>query len=412
MTVAASDIATEWAARLIDSASPSRPSDDAVVALEQWVHRLLVALSGPRWDSTIGERAGAALVDLGFSDPAAISVSVPTLLRLGERAGADAARTATMIGDLAQGFARATIATRQPASEGFETAFRHASVAIAIGDTEGRIIDANPAFENLTGHTLADLRGRSGFDFAPSEQAAIQQRVHDELARSDTGTIRLEGQIQRPDGSHAWVAWTVTRCLSASGEPYLLGFGEDVTDYHTTTTHLQWQAHHDPLTMLANRRHLIDRCQTLIDEAGTGDVAAVCAMDIDDFKTINDTYGHTVGDNLLVAVAARLQACIDRDTDVLARYGGDEFIALLAPPTDQQHTHSIVERLHAAMAKPFDIDRIRLQTSLSIGAFIAPIGDHRVTELLAAADDCLYAAKALGKNQWVLHTAASIETAD
>ncbi len=413
MMIAASDIAAEWAARLTATADPPQSSAGVAAVLEQWVHRLLVAMSSPRGDSTVGERAGAALVTLGFSDPDVISLSVPTLLRLSEDAGADPVRAATLVGDFGQGFARARIAASQPASERFETAFRHASVAIAIGDTEGRIIDANPAFEKLTGATLAGLRGRSGFDFAPSEQATVQQRVHDELARSDTGTIRLEGRIQRPDGSEAWVAWTVTRCSSASGEhTYLLGFGEDVTDYHTTTTQLQWQAHHDPLTMLANRRHLIDRCQTLIDQAVEGDIGAVCAMDIDEFKTINDTHGHTVGDSLLVAVAARLRACIDRDTDMLARFGGDEFIALLAPPTDEQHTHSIVERLHTAMADPFDIDNVCLRTSLSIGAFVAPIGDYRVTELLAAADDCLYAAKALGKNRWVLHTSASLGAAD
>ncbi|NEW37644.1 diguanylate cyclase [Nocardia cyriacigeorgica] len=410
MRGAASDIAGEWAARLSATTEPARSREEVVAVLEQWVHRLLADVAGPREEPAVGERAGAALVELGFTDPAAIAESVPALLRLSECADMDPCRLAALVGDVGHGFARAAIAARQPAPEGFEAAFRHASVAIAIGDTEGRIIDANPAFEKVTGQTVAASRGRSGFDFAPAEQARIQQRVHEELARSGTGTVRIEGRIRRPDGAEGWVAWTVTRCLSASGEhTYLLGFGEDVTEYHNTTESLQWQAHHDPLTSLANRRHLIARCQALIDAADPGDIAAVCAMDVDDFKTINDTHGHAIGDRLLVAIAARLCTCLDPGTDLLARYGGDEFIALLAPPTDEQRARAIVETLHSAMAQTFDLDdHTSLETSLSIGIFIAPVAGYRVTELLTAADRCLYAAKALGKNRWVLHTPASM----
>ncbi|MFE3442890.1 diguanylate cyclase domain-containing protein [Nocardia sp. NPDC059180] len=411
MVVTASDIAADWAARLCGTTDIRRSRDELATALEGWVHRLLVAVAGPRWEPETAESAGAALVGLGFDDPSAIALSTPTLLQLSEHADASPSRLAAMAGDFGNGFARAAIASaRQPAPEGFETAFRHASVAIAIGDDDGRIIDANPAFEKLTGYPVATLRGKSGFDFATAEQTTVQRHIHDELARSDTGTLRIEGHFQRPDGTDGWIAWTVTRCRSTSGEhTYLLGFGEDVTDYHNTTKSLQWQAHHDPLTSLANRRHLLVRCQTLIDESAPGDLAAVCAIDIDNFKTINDTHGHTVGDRLLVTVAARLRACLDPEADTVARYGGDEFIALLAPPTDEHRTRTVIQQLHAAMTKPFSIDDdLTIQTTLSIGAFIAPVAEYRVTDLLTAADNCLYAAKSLGKNRWILHSPTSL----
>lgn len=394
--------AARWAAQLLAAADDTAPPERLVAELAAWTDRLLAALATGRPDPAVAERAGAAVHDLGCADPVAIARSMPILQAMTEATGADAAAFGTLAGGFGQGFARALAQAATPATEGLEAAFRHASIAISIGDAYGNIINANPAFERLTGKTLAELQGTSGFDLAEEEVHQARERVHGELERSETGTIRIEGEYVRPDGSEGWANWTVTRCVSASGGSYLLGFGEDTTERRTTTERLHWQAHHDPLTALANRRHLLAQLDTLITEAAPDDIAAVCALDMDGFKEINDAFGHTVGDSLLIEVAARMQACLDPETDVLARIGGDEFIAVLPPPADEARIQRTVDLLHAAVDEPFVVAEHEIQITISLGAIFARIAGAEPRDLLTAADNCLYAAKALGKNRWIL----------
>lgn len=392
------NFAARWAAQLTEGAVPS---DHRVAALETWTDRLLATLATGAPDPVVAEQAGAAVYGLGCTDPVVIARSMPILQELSEHAGADTAAFGLVAGGFGHGFARA-LAAATPATEGLEAAFRHASIAISIGDAHGNIINANPAFARLTGKSLAELQGTSGFELSDVDVHSIREQVHGELERSENGTIRLEGEYVRPDGTQGWATWTVTRCVSASGGRYLLGFGEDTTEHRTTTDRLHWQAHHDPLTALPNRRHLLTQLDTLITEAGPDDLAAVCALDMDGFKDINDAFGHTVGDSLLIEVAARLQACLDPETDVLARIGGDEFIAVLPPPADEERVEKTVHLLQAAVEEPFLVADHQIEITISLGAVMSRIAGGAPSDLLTAADNCLYAAKALGKNRWIL----------
>ncbi|MFE6924480.1 diguanylate cyclase domain-containing protein [Nocardia sp. NPDC057663] len=389
-------VAARWAAQLV-----AAPPAQLVATLETWTDRLLATLATGSPDPVVAEQAGAAVYGLGCTDPVVIARSMPILQELSEHAGADTAAFGVVAGGFGHGFARA-LAAAAPATEGLEAAFRHASIAISIGDAHGNIINANPAFERLMGKSLAELQGRSGFELADDDVHGIREQVHGELERSENGTIRLENEYVRPDGTEGWTTWTVTRCVSASGGLYLLGFGEDTTEHRTTTDRLHWQAHHDPLTALPNRRHLRTQLDTLITAAGPEDLAAVCALDLDDFKDINDAFGHTVGDSLLVEVAARLQACLDPETDVLARIGGDEFIAVLPPPADEERVEKAVHLLQAAVEEPFVVADHQIEITISLGAVMSRIAGGTPRDLLTAADNCLYAAKALGKNRWIL----------
>ncbi|MEV6362693.1 sensor domain-containing diguanylate cyclase [Nocardia asteroides] len=394
-------IAARWAARLRDLAPGTVAPDQLASFLEPWVQRLRATLATPTPDPDVAAAAATALYHLGCTDPAAIARSMPSLRELSEAAGADAAGFGTVAGGFGEGFARAGAATA-PATEGLEAAFRHASIAISIGDANGNIINANPAFERLTGKSLAELQGTSGFELAEIDLHSAREMVHGGLERSETGTVRIESEFQRPDGTDGWATWTVTRCVSASGTLYLLGFGEDTTEHRTTTDLLHWQAHHDPLTALANRRQLRARLDTLVEEAGAADRAAICALDLDGFKDINDAYGHTVGDSLLIEVTARLQACLDPETDLLARIGGDEFIVVLPPPADEAAVEGVVDLLRAAVAAPFRVAEHDIRITISLGAIVSHLAGSTPRELLTAADNCLYAAKALGKNRWIL----------
>ncbi|MGY0499240.1 diguanylate cyclase domain-containing protein [Nocardia sp. FBN12] len=404
--VPARRFARQWAAQLATVATLGRGEDELVDILEDLLARLLISLANPAWDPTIGENLGIAVADLGFRSPAAIDASLPTLREVCVHAGVTPEVLTSLASRFGLGIGRSLTSesVTAHAADGFEIAFRHASVAISIGDSRGRIIDANPAFERLLGYPLDHLRGLDGFDLAGDTAEVERQRIFAELAGNDSGTVRFESEQTRPDGSTRWVGWTVTHCLSDDGErTYLLGFGQDLTEQHTAAQRLHWQAHHDPLTGLTNRRGLHTELHSLIGAAAAGASAAVCALDVDGFKAVNDTYGHAVGDQILVELAERLRRCLSTDQEVLARLGGDEFIVVL-PPSAVDRTRETVDLLHAAVVEPFALPGGPVSVSVSIGAVVTPLAGRRVPDLLAEADECLYQAKALGKNRWILRT--------
>ncbi|MFC8381899.1 diguanylate cyclase domain-containing protein [Nocardia sp. NPDC057272] len=404
--------ARQWAAHLAAVTTPVRGEDELVDVLEDLLDRVLIALANPAWDPTIGENLGIAVADLGFRSPAVIDASLPTLCEVCRHAGTTPEVLTSLASRFGLGVGRGlTSESVTPhAADGFEIAFRHASVAMSIGDARGRIIDANPAFERLVGYPLDQLRGLDGFDLAGDTADVERRRIFDELAGNDSGAVRFESEQPRPDGTTRWVGWTITQCVSADGErAYLLGFGQDLTEQHTAAQRLHWQAHHDPLTGLTNRRGLHTALHSLVGDAHPGQCAAVCALDVDGFKAVNDTYGHAVGDQILVELAERLRRCLSTDQELLARLGGDEFIVVL-PPSAVDRARKTIDLLHAAVVDPFALPDGPISVSVSIGAVVTPLTGRRVPELLAEADDCLYQAKALGKNRWILRTDAQSGT--
>ncbi|MEV0857065.1 sensor domain-containing diguanylate cyclase [Nocardia fluminea] len=404
--------ARQWAARLAAVSTPVCGEDELADVLEELLTRVLIALDNPAWDPAAGENLGIAVADLGFRSPTVIDASLPTLCDVCRHAGATPQVMTSLAARFGLGVGRGL--TFEPvtahAADGFEIAFRHASVAMSIGDDRGRIIDANPAFERLMGYPLDELRGLDGFDLAGDTADIERRRIFADLADNDSGTVRFESEQPRPDGSTRWVGWTITQCVSADGErTYLLGFGQDLTEQHTAAQRLHWQAHHDPLTGLTNRRGLHTGLHSLISNAHPGQCAAVCALDVDGFKAVNDTYGHAVGDQILVELAERLRQCLNTDQELLARLGGDEFIVVL-PPCAVEQARKTIDLLHGAVVEPFTLPDGPRSISISIGAVVTPLTGRRVPELLAEADDCLYQAKALGKNRWILRTGAQSST--
>ncbi|MGM7647978.1 diguanylate cyclase domain-containing protein [Nocardia sp. JW2] len=388
------DHADEWARRLAELGPVSRDS------LVEQVRRVVAELGEASHESAFeaGERAARALADFGLTDPAVIAASVPVLRAVAESARPrDLATGDALLGGFGTGFARALCAA-PPHAEGYEIAFHHSSIGISIGDENGMILDANPAFERLIGRDLAELRSTTGFTMFPADrQTEVRERVMRALDDSPTGSIQIEGRFPRQDGSMVWTSWTVTRCASADGERrYLLGFGEDITERRTTTEQLQWQAMHDPLTALPNRRYLLDRLHTVIDEADPEARAGVCALDLDNFKEVNDSFGHIVGDKLLAAVSNRLESAAAAHGCVLARTGGDEFVVLAEPPADQDLLDRLVAALHKALSTPVTVDTVSIDVTVSIGAVLIALVGQGPDHLLTRADQALYAAKYAG----------------
>lgn len=151
---------------------------------------------------------------------------------------------------------------------------------------------------------------------------------------------------------------------------------------------------HDPLTALPNRRYLLDRLAAMIAAADPDAVAGICALDLDNFKQVNDTYGHTAGDRVLTALSARLESTAAHHECLLARTGGDEFIVLVGPPADAERLDRVVASLRAALREPFVLDGTASVMTMSIGAVLVQLAGAEVSTLLDRSDRALYAAKA------------------
>jgi diguanylate cyclase (GGDEF)-like protein len=163
----------------------------------------------------------------------------------------------------------------------------------------------------------------------------------------------------------------------------------------------------DPLTGLANRLLLADRLdQALALARRHAAKAGLMYLDLDHFKTINDTHGHGVGDDLLRAVSTRLQECL-RTSDTLARIGGDEFVIVLAELSSPEEAIRVAQRIVSALALPFELGNVVVQTSSSIGIAIHPEGGDDAQTLTIHADQAMYQAKRQGRNAYVLYHTSS-----
>jgi diguanylate cyclase (GGDEF)-like protein len=159
-------------------------------------------------------------------------------------------------------------------------------------------------------------------------------------------------------------------------------------------THLEFMAFYDSLTKLPNRSYFEKLVQNLIDSAVSN--FFLIFIDVDDFKEINDTYGHECGDHLLKCIAQRIKSNL-REKDIVSRYGGDEFVALIHQQADVD-IHHILDRLIQANKKPFAIKNHHIRTTLSFGAAEYPTHGQTIREVLSCADKAMYSAKQSGKN--------------
>ena len=286
----------------------------------------------------------------------------------------------------------------------FRCVFDSSAMALAIGDTDGTLLYANRSLADMIGLPVEQLGGVSVFRFAhPDDKNEINTVVFDGLVRARDGMAKLERRLVRPDGSIRWVAFTISFVKGSSGQgDYLLAVGEDVTERHGLDEELQRQARHDALTGVPNRRYLFEKMKMLTATVQGDDRAGLCFVDLDRFKQINDRYGHGIGDQVLCTVATRLHDNLVGDDCTLARIGGDEFVALLAPPVDDQRVAAVADRMLSVLACPITVGDLTLRVSASIGAVIATISNTDPADLLNAADRELYRAKTRGKDRWVL----------
>jgi diguanylate cyclase (GGDEF)-like protein/PAS domain S-box-containing protein len=275
------------------------------------------------------------------------------------------------------------------------------SDVVLLLDATGRILYANRRLTSRYGHDQDRVVGQPMTALlSPDDRPGAERWLTELVAAGDQSHARTRLRITGPDGSTHDVEWNGTNQL---GDPLIGGIivsGRDITDLvamedqvREQTELLVHSASHDPLTGLLNRGAFLGRFAELLAErrAAAGEVV-VLFCDLDRFKTVNDTYGHEVGDQVLDVVAARLRACV-RDDDVLARYGGDEFTILLADDATPAVVTGLVARLQATIAEPIAVGDVIADVGVTVGVSREPIDAARVDVMLRDADQAMYAKK-------------------
>ena len=289
--------------------------------------------------------------------------------------------------------ARSTVALEQ-ARRRFQQAFHSAPTGMALVRLDdSRLVDANQALADMLERPLESLIGMGIREITHPDdlRAAATQRARLELGIADT--YLLEQRYIRSDGEYVW-ARTRVSVTEDEGVALAITHIEDVTDQRLAAERLTHAATHDDLTELPNRAALVERLDALLVGAMPGDVS-VLFIDLDNFKVVNDSLGHGVGDELLREIARRLRTVM-RDTDRLARFGGDEFVVFVDGGVDPA---VVAERLRREVQRPVVVDGHELVTTASIGFAVNSGLGLTADDLLRDADAAMYRAKAGGRDR-------------
>lgn len=268
-----------------------------------------------------------------------------------------------------------------------------------ITSPNNEILKVNPAFTRLTGYRPEEVLGKNPRILASKRHSVSFYEAMWESINTN-GFWRGEVWNKKKNGDLYAEILSISAVRDESGElqHYIAAF-TDISEQKALEMQLDQIAYYDALTGVPNRRLLSDRMsQALARARRSGLFLAVCYLDLDGFKPINDTYGHKAGDELLVEIAQRLQGEL-RDTDTLARVGGDEFVLLLAELPFANTAEEILQRVLAALNRPIEIGDASVSVSASIGVALYPPHGQDADLLLQHADQAMYQAKNSGKNR-------------
>jgi len=272
-------------------------------------------------------------------------------------------------------------------------AFDYLFDAVVVTDSVGIIIDWNKGSEKLYGYSKEQAIGQPvNILHVPEDSEHITAEVISTVER--LGRWSGEVRMLRKDGS---IGWIESMCVPIYDEDQkmvgALGINRDITKRKNETERLEHLAHYDQLTNVPNRYLLLDRLTHLITQSKRNEHRfALFFIDVDKFKLINDTKGHVYGDQVLVEIALRLKHSI-RNSDTLARFGGDEFIILFENISEKKDASIMTETLAQALKPALNINGDKINISCSIGVAIFPDDGLTTDRLLGAADEAMYRTK-------------------
>jgi diguanylate cyclase (GGDEF)-like protein/PAS domain S-box-containing protein len=288
------------------------------------------------------------------------------------------------------------------AEERYRSFFEKAVEGIFQTSLDGTFRDVNPAMVRLLGYNCPDeLLGKPGL-MAELILDDAEREAYLAALESEGYVSNWEFRLRRKDGKVVWISES-SRLVTSEEESYIEGVVEDVTERKLCEEDLQRQATIDSLTDIPNRTLFFDRLEHAVASSRRYDEKlAVLFIDLNDFKKVNDSHGHGVGDTLLRQVAGRFRERV-RASDTLARLGGDEFGVILPVVEGRPAVAKVAEGLLAALEEPFHVDGHEVMVGATIGISLYPEHAEAAAELVRMADMAMYAAKRGGKSPYAFH---------
>ncbi len=276
----------------------------------------------------------------------------------------------------------------------FRVAMASAPVGMAVLDLDRRITQVNPALCALLSHGEQWLVGRNIADIIDPDDDVVDRSARSRLRRNPDQAVTVEHRLIRSDGARVWVQQSLNLVNGPGGRPsgYVSQFA-DVTEAREARHRLRDLAGRDPLTDLLNRRELTTRLRLVMDDQRG--LLALLFIDLDGLKQVNDTHGHVVGDQVIRVQARRLRDAVGEE-NLVARYGGDEFVVVLLNPAELSAAEALAERIHGATRTPIRVGDLSISVTCSIGIATSAAGDFDAA--LEGADAAAYRAKRAGRN--------------
>jgi diguanylate cyclase (GGDEF)-like protein/PAS domain S-box-containing protein len=283
--------------------------------------------------------------------------------------------------------------------------FDNSQEAIVITDTNNIIIDVNPAFSHITGYARDEVLGRNPKFLSSGRQ---DPQFYAEMWKSLQEAKVWRGEIwnRRKSGEVYAELLSISAISDEAGKVQRhVGVFSDITYFKEHEAELSLVANYDALTGVPNRRLLADRLKQAValSQRG-GKMLAICYIDLDGFKEVNDQHGHEIGDRLLVEIAGRLQDVL-RAGDTLARLGGDEFVVLFNDLGEESECFLVLDRIMQTIVTPMQLAGHQVTVSASIGVTFYPADNEDGDTLLRHADQAMYIAKQTGKNRYHIYDA-------